>query len=63
MIKKHFDKLSIKQLQQLNLEGQSLFHGLRAFTNCLKVSNLKDILSNVDDGIEDSDSSDDDSNS
>ena len=61
--KKHFDKLSMKQLQQLTLEGQSLFHGLRAFTTCSKVSNLKDILSNVDDGIEDSDSSDDDSNS
>ena len=64
---KHFDKLSIKQLQQLVLEGQSLlkslFNGVSKFTSSSKVPNLKDILSNVDDGIEDSDSSDDDSNS
>ena len=61
---KHFDKLSIKQLQQLVLEGQSLLkslsHGIRNFsTSNVKV--LKDILSNVDGGTENDDSSDDDS--
>ena len=65
--KKHFDKLSIKQLQQLSLEGQnllkSLSHGIRKFTTSSEVPNLNDILLNVGDGIEDSDSSDGDSNS
>jgi len=61
---KHFDKLSIKQLQQLAFEGQSLLkslsHGIRNFS-ISNVKVLKDILSNVDGGTENDDSSDDDS--
>lgn len=62
--KKHLDRLSIKQLQQLAFDGQILLRNLlketKEFSTSSKVPALNTILSNDDD---DDDSSDDDSDS